>query len=80
MAVLSASLKNLSYVKMEKRPSEKLPTSSLGRASGDGGDYGDLIAISYLGVLPFEVSDVLVALVDVDERAQLAVTRIQVLS
>src|SRR5215210_1901406 len=53
----------------------KLPTSS----PGDGGDYGDLIAIRDLGVLAFEVTDVLVALVDVDQRAQLAVTGVQVL-
>jgi hypothetical protein len=59
----------------KKRPSEKPPTSS----SGDGGDYGNLIAIGDLGVLAFEVTDVLVALVDVDERAQLAVTCVQVL-
>jgi hypothetical protein len=57
----------------------KLSTSPSGRASGDGRDYGELIALRDLGVGTVEVSDVLVALVHVDERAELAVAGVQVL-
>src|SRR5215208_1958451 len=57
----------------------KLPTSPSGTASGDGGDDGELVALGDLCVGAVEVADVLVALVHVDEGAELAVAGVEVL-
>src|SRR4028118_614073 len=48
-------------------------------AAGDGGDYRELVPVGDLGVGAVEVADVLVALVHVDERTQLAVPGVEVL-
>src|ERR671913_1870438 len=66
-------------MELRKALREPLATSSHRRAAGDRGDDGELVVVRDLGLLAVEVADVLVALVDVDERAQLAVTGVEVL-
>src|SRR3990170_7114654 len=58
----------------------KLPTSPSGGPSSDGGYDREFVAVRDLGVGAVEVADVLVALVHVDERAELAVAGVEVLS
>src|SRR5918994_4137776 len=74
MVVLPAFSKPL-LLKDPGKLTPKLLTSS----AGDGGDYGKLVAFRDLRVLAFEVTDVLVALVDVDEGSERAVASIEVL-
>src|SRR5918995_6471111 len=75
MALLSAFCESAPYEMCGKPVSKNLLTSS----ASDGGDDGELISFGDLGVGAVEVADVLVALVHVDERAELAVAGVEVL-
>jgi hypothetical protein len=57
----------------------KLTTSSSGVTAGYRGDDGELVVLGDFGIRPVEVADILLALVHVDERAELAVAGVEVL-
>ncbi len=61
-----------------KRP-PKLDRRNAG-SSGDGRDDGQLIGVTYYGVLPIEVPDIVIAKVDADEGTKIAVSVKQMLS
>jgi hypothetical protein len=75
MVALPAFWKPLLLKDARKSTSGKLPTSS----PGDGGNNGELIAVRYLCILSIQITDILIALVDVDEGAKFAIARIEVL-